>query len=366
MLKSKIGKSFVFLTLAILSHGFSVEACTGIKLKAKDGSFVHGRTLEFGVKVDLSLVFVPRKHVFVGTTANGPGLRYETKYASIGAITTGHLALLDGVNEKGLAVGTFYFPTFAGYAELTNENQSKALSPVEFPNWVLTQFESVEDLKSALSKVVIVPTVSQEWGKAPPPFHYIVYDKQGACLVIEPIAGKLITYDNPLGALTNSPTFDWHMTNLRNFIHLATFNAKPITFDGVVFNPLGQGSGMVGLPGDFTPPSRFVRAVIFSSTAEPSENAHEAVFQCFHILNQFDIPLGVAKERDDGVVHSDYTLMTCVRDPQSLKYYMKSYENQAIQYADLSKFDFDAKSVKKLRVGGENVAQDISSELKNK
>jgi choloylglycine hydrolase len=354
----------ITLLVACASLFMRAEACTGIKLIAKDGSLVHGRTLEFGVEVNISAAVIPRGYAFKGTTPNGQGLSYTSKYGAVGATAFGDPALMDGLNEKGLAVGTFYFPTFAGYSLITAENQAKALSPVEFPNWILTQFATVDEVKEALSQVVIAPTITKAWGSTPAPFHYIVFDKKGNCLVIEPLDGKLVTYDNKLGTFTNSPTFDWHMTNLRNFINLTPFNAKPVTLNGVTLQPFGSGSGMVGIPGDFTPPSRFVRAAIFSTTAIPSENANEAVFQLLHILNQFDIPVGDAREKIGDVTYSDKTQMTCARDPQSLKYYFRTYSDQTIKEIDLNQFDLNAKSIKSLEASGINKVLNISSQLK--
>lgn len=338
--------------------------CTGIKLIAKDGSFVHGRTLEFAVQLNPSITVIPRGYQFTGTTPQGPGKIYESKYASVGATAFDNPSILDGLNEKGLAVGTFYFPDYAEYKEINSENKSQAVSPVEFPNWILSQFANVKEVKEGLSSIIIAPLISKEWGPNPPPFHYIVYDKSGECLVIEPLKGKFVTYDNKLGVFTNSPTFDWHLTNLRNYIHLSTFNAKPEQILGMTFKPVGQGSGMVGLPGDFTPPSRFLRAAVFSISATPSETASEGVFQAFHILNQFDIPVGVAKEQNGGVIQSDYTQVTCVRDPQTLKYYFKTYDNQNVQMVDLKKFDLNAKEIKKIKPEGKQTVTDISEQLK--
>lgn len=353
-----------FLISFFLLAVFPLYSCTGLKLTAKDGSVVHGRTLEFGIVVDASVAVIPRGYEFTGTTPDGPGLKYKTKYAAVGAIAFGQPALLDGLNEKGLAIGTFYFPGFASYAKISPENQSKALSPIEFPHWILTNCASLDDVKASLSQVVIAPTIVKEWGNAAAPFHYIVYDKQGGALVIEPIDGKLVVYNNPLGVFTNSPGFDWHMTNLRNYINLTPWNSKPVTLNGVTFAPFGQGSGMVGMPGDFTPPSRFVRASVFSTTALPSATSVEAVFQTFHILNQFDIPAGVIKEKLNGVVGSDTTQVTCVRDPSTLKYYFKTYDDQSIRMVDLSKFDLSAKTIKMAGTTGKETAQDITSMLK--
>lgn len=356
----------LLLFLAVVGCvGGSLEACTGIKLKAKDGSIVHGRTLEFGIQVDTSAAVIPRDYEFTGTTPQGPGLKYKAKYGAVGAIAFGQPALMDGMNEKGLSVGTFYFPGYAGYAKITPENQSRALSPVEFSNWILTQFATLDEVKAALPGVVIAPTVTPAWGPTPPPFHYIVYENSGNAIVIEPRnEGQLQVFDNPLGTFTNSPDFQWHMTNLRNFVNLSPFNVKPVTFDGIVFAPFGQGSGMAGLPGDFSPPSRFVRAAIFSGTAIPPDNAEDGVLKAFHILNQFDIPVGISREKGNGVVYTDYTLITCVRDPQALRYFFKTYEDQTIKMVDLKKFDLNASGIKQLSTSGKQTYVDISNQLK--
>lgn len=354
----------VCLIAIYLSQTQSLHACTGIKLIANDGSFVQGRTVEFGIDIDFTIVVVPRDYEFVGMTPRGPGLSYKAKYASLGIIAFNNLAILDGINEKGLAVGTFYFPGFADYVETTPENRSKSLSPSDFANWILTQFATVEEVKDALSNIVIAPTVLKDWGGVAPPFHYIVYDRTGKNLVIEPLNGQLVTDDDRLGVFTNSPTFDWQITNLRNFINLTPFNVKPIDLRGLRLAPFGQGSGMVGMPGDFTPPSRFVRAAIFSATATPSNNGNEAVFQAFHILNQFDIPVGVARAKENGVIHTDYTQLTCVRNPQDLKYYFKTYKDQTIRMVDLKKFDFHARAIRSLDISGSQSVSEISSDLK--
>jgi len=356
---------FQLLTLVFLSFSAISEACTGIKLTTKDGQSIHGRTFEFGIMVDTSVVFVPQGTSFTATTPLGKGLSYQSKYAAIGTICYEDLRIADGMNEQGLSVGTFYFPGFAGYTSTTKENQSRSLSPLDFPNWIVTQFASLDEVKSSLKNVAIAPTVIKGWGNTSPPFHYIVYDKNGDSIVIEPMNGEFIVQDNPLGVLTNSPTFDWHMTHLRNFINLTPKNVPSLNLNGITLAPFGQGSGMVGLPGDFTPPSRFVRAAIFSTTAIPSKDADEAVFQAFHILNQFDIPVGVARAVENGLVLSDYTLATVVHDPVHLKYYFKTYDDQSIRMVDLNAFDKQSKEVKKVSTSGKQPVMNISNTLKS-
>lgn len=331
--------------------------CTGIMLKAKDDSIIHGRTVEFGITIDTTIAVVPRGYEFTGQTPLGEGLKYAARYAAVGAIAFTDVKLMDGMNEAGLAVGAFYFPSFAEYTTVTAENQNKGLSPGDFPNWLLTQFTTVDEVRGAVQNkaAVITPTVIQGWGTEVPPFHYVVYDKTGASIVIEPVGTELIIHDNPLGVITNSPPFDWHMINLRNFIALNPRNVPPVKLAGETFQQLGQGSGMLGLPGDFTPPSRFVRAVAFSATAIPSETADKGIEQVFYILNNFDIPVGNARAEAGGIVHTDYTMLTVARDPQCLRYYYKSYDDQTIRMADLSKFDPNAKGIKMLSTKSSNL-----------
>lgn len=336
-------------------------ACTGFQLKAQDGSYVNGRSVEFGINLLLSAVVVPRNLELSGTLPNGQsGLKYKTKYAAVGGSTYGTTTIMDGLNEKGLTAAVFYFPDDATYSEITAENQKKALSPTEFNAWILSQFQTVEEVKVALNDVVIAPTTPKGWPSLPP-FHYIVYDKSGKSIVIEPIDGKLNVYDNPLGVLTNSPRFDWQMTNLSNYANLSPYNVNELTLNKTIFKPFGQGSGMLGLPGDFTPPSRFVRAAFFSTNAIPSNNAQESVFQAFHILNQFDIPRGVVRSKANNKTDSEYTLATIVKDPQNLRYYFKTFEDQNIKMIDLNAFDLNADNVKFMSMQGQQTVEDISA-----
>ncbi len=341
-----------------------LNGCTGIRMTGKDGSSVNGRTVEFGTNIEMSVCVIPRHFTFIGKTPAGEGLKYTSKYAAAGIYCFKDQVLMDGVNEEGLACAAFYFPGFAGYTAVDSGNQSKAISPVEFPNWVLTQFASLEEVKEALKSIVIAPTVLADWGATPPPFHYIVYDKQGNALVIEPVDGHLVTYDNKIGVFTNSPTFDWHLENLRNFINLTSFNAKPITLRDVRLAPFGQGSGMVGLPGDFTPPSRFVRAAIFSSTAIAAKDVESVVGQTFHILNQFDIPVGAVRQKASGGFETDSTLLTSVKDPNRLRYYFKSYDDQTIKWIALKDFNLNAETIKSAPTTGENTTFNVSESLK--
>ncbi len=370
MLKSKshFCLSMLILLLSLTFAGAIDEsfACTGIMLRSMDGSFVHGRTLEFGARVDSGLVVVPRGYEFTGKTPSGAGMKYKAKNACLGTYTFTDIVINDGINEKGLSVGAFYFPTYAKYSEINDQNRSKALSPVDFPNWILTQFDTVDQVREAIKDgvAVIAPTVLDGWGPVAPPLHYIVYDLSGASLVIEPRDGQLKIYNNPLGVFTNSPDFEWHITNLRNYISLGPENVPQLEILGLKLEQFGQGNGTTGLPGDFTPPSRFVRAALFSAFAIPAPDATLGIQQVFHILNNFDIPVGIARENQGGVIYSDSTQATVARDPMNQRYYYKTFDDQTIRMADLKTFDPEAKALKKLSITGTQPVVDMSSDFK--
>ena len=163
--------------------------------------------------------------------------------------------------------------------------------------------------------------------------HYFVRDRSGKSIVIEPLAGALKVFDAPLGVVTNAPAYDWHVTNLRNYVNLSVTGVPPLDLDGAKLAQLGQGAGMHGLPGDFTPPSRFVRAVAFSQAELPSATGKDAVLAAFHILNQFDIPKGSVRDKSSG--DAEITQWTTVSDMKALRWYFRTFDDQTIRVVDL-------------------------------
>ncbi len=366
--QSKLFRGLAATAITAFMAATTADACTGILLRNADGSTVHGRTVEFGIPLEMDVAVVPRGYAFVGQTPLGDGKKWASKYGAAGVIVFGNLGIMDGLNEKGLAIGAFYFPTEAEYTKTTAANQGQSMSAVDFSNWILTSFATVDEVRKAIEggEAVVAPTLLPGWPQQVQPFHWIVYDRSGKSLVIEPIGGKLVLSDNPLGVFTNSPTFDWHMTNLRNYIALNPLGVPPVKIDNTTFKSFGMGDGMLGLPGDFTPPSRFVRAAVFSSTATPAKDATAGIFSGFHVLNNFDIPVGAVREVEDGKTHADQTLFTAMRDPENLRFYYKTYDDQTVRMVDLNKFDLDAKDVKKLSTKGEQTVIDMSGMLQKR
>ena len=311
--------------------------------------------MEFAIDIHSDVIMVPRGYTRVGTTPDGKeGLKWKAKYTSVGANGVGLPVLFDGLNEKGLAAGTFYFPTSAGYMPYSAADAGKTIAQWEVGSWILENFASVEEVKANIGNIVVPAVVFGGWGFAPEA-HYIVHDASGKSIVIEYVGGKLNVYDNPLGVITNTPTFDWHMTNLRNYLNFSMTNAPPVQLGSIKLLPTGQGSGMLGLPGDFTPPSRFVRAVAFSQSVLKPKTGDDAVLEAFHILNQFDIPKGAAREHEKdahGNILADYTIWTSANDLKGKRFYFRTYENSQIRMVDLTKMNLDAREITKISMKG--------------
>ena len=368
----------ILALLAILSQvvaGTSPAwACTGITIKTKgDNAVVFARTLEFADDIMSNLIIVPRGKKYVGTTPTDlrdahSGHEWTMKYGCVGTNAFDLPITVDGLNEKGLQVALFYFPRFAKYQEFTTGTDSgKVLAPWELGTFLLGTCADVPEAVAAAKSVVVAEVKQLDMGFVPP-VHYVLTDASGVSKVLEYVDGKLKVHNNPLGVMTNSPTFDWHMTNLSNYVNMTVNNVPEVDVDGKAINGLGQGSGMLGIPGDFTPPSRFVRAVAFTKSALPVETAPEAVLQAFHILNQFDIPKGAARgiEVHEGMRKevADYTLWTSASDLKNLRYYFRTYANSRIRMVDLKAVKFDAKKIKTISFKGDEQIEDVTASAK--
>jgi choloylglycine hydrolase len=311
------------------------QACTGIQLTARDGGVVAARTLEFGIDLQSNVLVIPAGTALTGTLPDGSaGVRYTTKYGMVGANGADKTVIVDGINEQGLYVGLFYFPTTASYPDATAENAARGMAPWEYGTWLLGNFATIDEVRANFDNVVLTPVVL-DLLKQVPGVHFVVHDRSGKAIAIEPLEKKLKLFDNPLGVMTNSPSFDWHMTNLRNYINLSPNNVGHVDVGAVKLEQFGSGSGMHGLPGDFTPPSRFVRSVAFSKSAIASDTAQQSVVQAFHILNDFDIPLGSVRETVDGQMIPEYTTWTAASDLKSLRWHFRTFADQTIRSVDL-------------------------------
>lgn len=339
------------MTIAVVASlvtSQSALACTSFVVRTSDGGAVYGRTMEFAFPLESAAMVIPRQYEITSTGTEGqPAMTWKGKYAAVGLNALGVTALVDGMNEKGLAGGILYFPEYVGYADPAKADPKKSLAPWDFLTWALTNFSTVAEVKAALPGISVVDVKQAKLGFTPP-VHYTLHDATGASLVVEPVNGELKVYDNPLGVMTNSPAFDWHLANVRNYVNLSGTNAPALKVDGQTFTALGQGSGLLGIPGDPTPPSRFIRALGYTLSAKRKPSGVESVRLAEHILNNFDIPAGwIRQDKAEGPADAplEYTQWSAVADLSNRQYYVKTYDDQMLRGIDLMSFDLDAKTL---------------------
>ena len=354
--------AFLLLVSALVSESL---ACTGITLKVDGKKVVFGRTLEFAkgvLKYDLSMI--PRGIKLHGSTPdNKAGLRWKVKYGHVAITAKADTMVFSGINEKGLAYNVFYLPGYTKYNKYNPKYADKTIGPCDLGSWILSNFSSVKEVRDNIDKIVVADVIYPVLGYVPP-MHSAICDKDGNSIVIEYIKGKVRIFKNPLGVITNSPNYDWHMTNTKNYITLRAKNAKPIKIDGMTMKGLGAGTGASGLPGDFTPPSRFIRALFMSSNSAPSKNADDAVSKAFHILNHFDIPEGVVMEEFNNKLVPEVTQWTSVINLKNLRFYFHVRENRQVRMVDLKKLDFTSPKIKIYEIPKVKEFKNISNQFK--
>ena len=338
-------------------------ACTGIRLRAEDGGAVYGRTMEWGAfDLNSRVVVFPRNHRFRGTTPEGAnGKTWRGKYGIVALDMLEKDLIADGMNEEGLSAGLFYHPGFAEYAEYDVTMKSKTISAVDMCAYVLSQFATVQQVREGIKNLVMVPVVEEALG-IPVEAHWIVNDARGNSIIIEAYQGELRVFKNSLGVVTNAPNFDWHITNLRNYRNLSMVALPQKELEDLDFSPIGAGSGMMGLPGDHTPPSRFIRAVAWSQSARPTMTSGETVYELFRILDNFNLPLGVAEGGENSHTNLEgmrsSTLWTTAWDMNERVLYYHTQHNRRVRMLNFDDVDFGMRDVQRF-VLDEHKEQDV-------
>jgi len=211
------------------------------------------------------------------------------------------------------------------------------LADFQLASYVLGECETVNEVKEKLQNIRVTNIEPRS-----STVHWRFTEPSGRQVVLEIVDETMRFYDNPLGVLTNSPGLEWHWTNLNNYINLQPGTTLEHDYGPLQMKSFGHGAGLLGLPGDFTPPSRFVRATFFQLTAPQQPSAQESAFQAFHILNNFDIPTGT--EQPWGKASADVpsaTQFTVVTDTRNRIIYYRTMYNSNIRCIDLKTIDFE-------------------------
>lgn len=313
--------------------------CTSLTLQTKDGHHLFGRTMDFMKDLNQNVMITPRCYKWINVTKET--INAKQGVVGMGIQQQGKVTLADGLNESGLTCGTLYLPGFASYNKKVVENKTN-LPPQDFVLWCLAQFDSVQAVKEAVDHVSFldVPLPALQ---TTPPLHWILSDKSGKCIVIEPTKQGVQVYDDPVGVLTNSPDFNWHLQNLRQYIGLRSKQFEPTQWIDLKLSAFSQGSGSIGLPGDFTPPSRFVRAAYLKQNITEIDNELDGITGLFHILSNCSVPKGAVVSPENA---EDITIYTSAMCAESGTYYYHSYDCRQISAIHLFNENLDTEKVK--------------------
>jgi choloylglycine hydrolase len=327
----------------------SALACSTFRTAAQDGTLICARTMEFGLDTHTRIVVVPRGWAFSSPAPNGAtGLTWKALHGFVACNALGlETSAVDGLNEKGLAFSALWYENDMRWPQVAPGKESLALAHTDIGSWILSNFATVDEVKTALANIQLFGYVLPQLGGAVP-LHFIVYDANGGCIVIECDNGEVQVYDNKLALMTNAPKFPWMLENLRNYVGLTNQRTAAAEICGIHFNGTGHGDGMFGLPGDITPPSRFVRMAITKQFATPQPDALTALNQAQHIANSLDIVLGMVVDKDASgrVVSSESTEWTTFYDLTHKVMYFKTYDNLNLRKIDLEQLDFNASQLR--------------------
>lgn len=308
--------------------------CTAISFKTKDHYF--GRTLDLEYHYNESVVITPRKFPFVFTNKK----ECLNHYALIGIATVmdSYPLYYEATNEAGLSVAGLNFPGNAFFHPIDRSKENVA--PFEFIPYILTQCRNISEAKALLENINIADINFRPDLKASP-LHWIISDKNES-LTVESVREGLKIHKNPVGVLTNNPPFDWHMTNLANYINLTAEEPVNTFAPSADISTFSKGMGAVGLPGDLSSVSRFVRAVFTKENSVCGESEEESVRQFFHILG--------AVEHTKGVVHLgegkyEITVYTSCCNTDKGIFYYTTYENPQISAVHMHKENLDCKEL---------------------
>lgn len=305
--------------------------CTAATYKTKD--FYFGRTLDYEFSYGDEITITPRNYAFDFRHTS----TCSSHYAIIGmAHIAGNYPLYyDAINEKGLGMAGLNFVGNAVYAEPDDSKENVA--QFEFIPYILSKCASVSDAKNLLASINLTDTPFSE--KLPTAqLHWIIAD-ENACITVESMADGLHIYDNPVGVLTNNPPFETQMFLLNNYMSLSAKQPQNTFANGLVLNSYSRGMGAIGLPGDLSSASRFVRAAFTKMNSISGESENESVSQFFHILGSVDQQRGCCEVSEGKYEITIYT--SCCNAAKGI-YYYTTYNNHQISAVDMHRENLDA------------------------
>ena len=302
--------------------------CTAVTYRTKD--FYFGRTLDYDFSYCEEITITPRNYIFDFKNMG----RMSNHYAIIGMayVVDDYPLYYDAVNEKGLGMAGLNFVGNAVYSQ--NEVGRDNIASFEFIPWILGKCASVSEARVLLDKINIVDThFSDEL--SPAQLHWIIADREETIIVesvCENDTVQIKVYDNPVGVLTNNPPFDEQMLNLSNYMHLSPKEPQNNFSENLNLKAYSRGMGAIGLPGDLSSQSRFVRAAFTKMNSISGSSEEQSVSQFFHILSAVSQTRGCCETEDGKFEITIYT--SCCNADKGI-YYYTTYDNHQITAVDL-------------------------------
>ena len=304
--------------------------CTAITFKTND--FYFGRNLDVERSYNERVVITPRNFEIKMRCVTA----LKTHYAIIGMATVinNFPLYFDATNETGLSMAGLNFPENADYKPL-DENLNN-ITPFEFIPYILGKCKNIYE---ALEEVNKINLVNMNFSENLPlsPLHFIISDRTKS-ITVESVKNGLKIYENPVGVLTNNPSFDYHLMNLNNYMSLHEGVSENEFSNELEFNNYSLGLGALGLPGDFSSASRFIKATFVKYKSKSGSSEKESVNQFFYILSSVAMPKGCVLVRDGEYEYTRYS--SCCNVDKGI-YYYKTYDEFNIKKVELSSYNLD-------------------------
>lgn len=304
--------------------------CTAATYKTKD--FYFGRTLDYEFSYGDEVTITPRNYPFHFIEQGD----IDSHYALIGMayVMENYPLYYEAINEKGLGMAGLNFIGNAVYRDKVEEKDN--ISQFEFIPWILGKCTTVKEARKLIDNINILNRPFND--KLPlAQLHWIIADKDEA-ITVESVEEGIKVYDNPIGVLTNNPPFDKQMFQLNNYMQLSPKNLENNFAPSINLDSYSRGMGAMGLPGDLSSQSRFVRVAFTKMNSFSGEGEKESVSQFFHILNSVDQQRGCCDLGDDKF---EITIYTCCCNMDKGIYYYTTYDNHQITAVDMHKENLD-------------------------
>jgi choloylglycine hydrolase len=325
------------VTILVLACGIligswtTLDACSVFSVTAKDKTIISGRTMEFGHDMGYAMIVVPRGKSFVSPAPEGvPPAKWITQYGYVANNVLGKEdGISDGLNEVGLSFSLLWYDGNMQWQKVSPQGQDAGTGQCCFRILDPGKFRQRQGSGASRGQGERFRAQKSGIGRSGASGHSFYTTHPENCAVIEYEQGLYLFTTNPLGIMTNAPNFPWMLTNLRNYVGNEQRSALPCGLRREDLSATGHGAGMFGLPGDLTPPSRFVRMAVMLKFADPQENAEGLLNLAQHIVSALHIVRGMAVDRDANgkITASESTQWSSFRDLTNRVYYYRTYDN---------------------------------------